>query len=165
MRKILIAAGALLALVPLAAGKAFAGGPPQHFTIHFHNETETFDDVDPCNGNPATITLTYDGVAHVTVFDDGTGHFTETEHGTFTFDYDPPDGITDASGSFVEWDGGNGKFDDNGNLIGKGEMTFTLNGQGTYTDSGANFKFHNNAHVVTDELGNVKLAFFKAHCD
>jgi hypothetical protein len=155
---------ALFSLIPLAGGRAFAGGPPQHMTIHFHNETETFDDVDPCTGDPATITITYDGVAHLTIFDDGTGHFTETERGTFSFDFDPPDNDVDATGTFVDWDGGNGKFDQDGNLIGKGEIAFTLNGRGTYTDSGEIFRFHNNAHVVTDSLGNPKVDFFKAHC-
>jgi hypothetical protein len=164
MRRALLALAAVLTLIPLGAGRAFAGGPPQHFTFHFTNVTQTFDDVDPCTFQAATITLTFSGVSHLTVFADGTGHFTETEHGTFAFDYDPPDGQIDATGTFVNWDGGNGLFDQDGNPIGKGEVGFTLNGQGTYTDSGVGFKFHNNAHSVFDEFGNPKLDFFKAHC-
>jgi hypothetical protein len=152
-----------------AGTAAHAAGPPvQNITQHFDNQQETFNDVDPCTGQPAQITLTYNGVAHITIQPDGKGHFTETEVGTFSFDYldanGNPDNDVDASGRFTEWDGGNGYFDQNGNPIGQTEVTFTLNGQGTYTDSGASFSFHNNGHAMTDKLGNPKVEFFKAHC-
>lgn len=86
------------------------------------------------SGQPGQITLVYDGVEHITIQPDGKGHFTGTEVGTFSFDYldqnGNPDNDVDASGRFTEWDGGNGFFDQNGNPIGKAEMTFTLNESG-----------------------------------
>src|SRR5438552_3661559 len=114
---------ALLGLLVLGFGTtAQAAGPPsQNITQHFHNEQQQFNDVDPCTGQPAQITLVFDGVAHITIQPDGKGHFTETEVGTFAFDYldqnGNPDGHVDATGRFTEWDGGNGYFDQNGNPI------------------------------------------------
>jgi hypothetical protein len=153
-----------LALLAVAAGALAKGGPPVYNkTIHFTNETETFTDVDPCTGQPAQITLTYSGVEHATIQPDGRGHFTETSRGSFSIDLLPPDGKADATGTFVDWDGGNGFFDQDGNPIGKAELTFTLNGRGTRSD-GTDFHFHNSGHVVTDADAAVKVAFFKAHC-
>jgi hypothetical protein len=162
-----LAVAGLMVLGP--AGKAMAGGPPvQNFTKHFTNVQQSFPSTDPCTGAPIMLSITFDGVRHVTVFQDGTGHFTETDRGTFQLDYlDPngnPDGDVDAQGTFVTWDGGNGLFDQNGNPIGKAEISFTLNGSGTNLDSGASFRFHNNGHVLTDPNGVVKLSFFKAQC-
>jgi hypothetical protein len=74
----------------------------------------------------------------------------------------PVDGAY-ANGRFTMWDGGNGMFDENGNLVGKAEQTATLNGNGTRTD-GSTFKFHNDSHITTDDIGDPKVAFFHAHC-
>ena len=158
-----------LLVMGFGAAAAHAAGPPvQNITQHFHNEQETFDDVDPCTGQPAQITIIYDGVSHFMIQPDGKGHFTDTEVGTFSFDYldqnGNPDGHVDATGRFTMWDGGNGYFDQDGNPIGQAEVTFTLNGRGTYSDTGTPFHFHNNAHFMTDQVGNPKVEFFKAHC-
>jgi hypothetical protein len=156
-------------LVFVFSQSAFAGGKPVlNITQHFDDETETFNDVDPCTGAPAQITIVFDGVFHLVVQADGVGHFTETEVGTFAFDYldenGNPDGQIDATGRFTEWDGGNGLFDEEGNPIGKAEFTFTLNGKGTRLATGESFSFHALAHATFDQLGNPKVAFEKAHC-
>jgi hypothetical protein len=104
----------------------------------------------------------------MTIQQEGSGTFTETIVGTFAFDYldqnGNPDNDSDAVGNFTEWDGGTGLFDQNGNPIGKGEESSTLNGRGTNVDSGASFSFHNNSHAVFDSFGNPKLAFSNSHC-
>ena len=169
MKRVGLAVVALASLLLIPASSALAKGPPvSNMTMHFHDVMQTFDDVDPCTGQPAEITTTFSGVAHLSLFQDGSGHFTETDRGTFTLDYieqnSKPDGDVDASGTFVDWDGGNGFFDQNGNPTGKGEQSFTLNGSGTFTDSGAPFRFHNNGHAVFDQFANPKIMFFKAHC-
>ena len=169
MRRLLPVTVALVGLLAFGVTAARAAGPPtQNITEHFKNKTEQFNDVDPCTGQPAQISLRYDGVAHLTIQPDGKGHFTETEVGTFSFDYldqnGNPDGHVDATGRFTMWDGGNGYFDQDGNPIGQAEVTFTLNGRGTYSDTGTPFHFHNNAHLMTDQVGNPKVEFFKAHC-
>jgi hypothetical protein len=168
IRRLVLTPALAAGIVALAAPAAFAGGPPVvNQTDHAVNATQTFIDVDPCTGVPAQITLTFSGVMHVTLFADGTGHFTETSHGTFAFDRlnaaGNPDGV-DATGTFTDWDGGNGLFDDQGNPIGKAEFAFTLNGRGTNLADGSTFRFHNNGHLVADPTGAVKLSFFKSHC-
>lgn len=163
-RHCLVLAG-VIAVALLSATAGFAKGPPVvNETRHVVNETQTFTDVDPCTGADAEITITFSGVEHATILPDGTGHFTETSRGTFSFDLLPTDGVPDATGTFVDWDGGNGMFDQDGNPIGKAEFAFTLNGRGTRAD-GSTFSFHNNGHVVTDADAHVKVAFFKAHCN
>jgi hypothetical protein len=78
----------------------------------------------------------------------------------------PTDGTPDATGRTVVWFGSNGKLDpDTGEAFGKGESTFTFNGQVTFAD-GTRISFHQLGHVVFDATGIVKLEFFKetAHC-
>jgi len=162
----LLAFAGVLAVALAASAGAFASGGPPVFnkTIHFTNVTQTFTDVDPCTGADAEITLNFNGVEHATILPDGTGHFTATSRGTFSFDLLPTDGVPDATGTFTNWDGGNGLFDQDGNPIGKAEFAFTLNGRGTRSD-GTPFSFHNNGHAVLDANAMVKVAFFKAHCN
>ena len=51
------------------------------FTETFHNESESFPDVNSCTGDPGTVTITYNGVVHVTLLPNGTSHFTITQTG------------------------------------------------------------------------------------
>src|SRR5712691_2658153 len=166
MRGVLVSLLAAAGLIAFGSTAAFAKGHPVvNLTMHFSDVTQTFKDVNPCTGDPAKITITFSGVAHATIQPDGPGHFTETDRGTFAFDTlvnGHGDGDVDATGTFVNWDGGNGLFDRHGNPIGKGELGFTLNGSGTDLDTGATFHFHNNAHALFDQFWNPKLDFFDA---
>jgi hypothetical protein len=160
----LLSMASIVAVGAMGTGVAAAGGPPTiNRTRHVVNETQTFKGRNPCTGVRTTITITFSGVEHFTLFDDGTVHATDTEHGTFSFDANPPDGVADATGRFTSWDGANGLLDRHGNFVGRGEESFILNGDGTNAD-GSTFHFHNNGHVRADQFGNVVQEFFDAHC-
>jgi hypothetical protein len=161
LRRVIIVPFGVAAALLLGGGSALAAGPPVvNETDHPVNQTQSFPNTDPCTGAPGTLTITFSGVEHITLFADGTAHFTDTERGTFQF----VSAEGTSTGTFVIWDGGNGQFDANGNLIGRGEVAFTLNGRGTRPDGSA-FRFHNNAHVVTDAAGIPKVFFMKAQCN
>ena len=57
---------------------------------------QSFPSTDPCTGAPILLSITFDGVRHITLMQDGTGHFTETDRGTFQFDYLDPNGNPDG---------------------------------------------------------------------
>lgn len=156
---------AMVALLTLGASSAWAGGPPVfNETQHLANVPDTIIDVDPCTGQPAQISVVQTGVIHFSAFADGTVHVTGTLRGTFSVDLLPTDGTADATGSFTVWFGSNGQMTEDGTAFGKAETTLTLNGKGTTAD-GVSFSFHNNSHAVFDAAGNVKLEFFKSHCN
>src|SRR5438132_1321701 len=128
MRKTIIAVSAIAWLGYGATSASAGGSVVVNQTNHISNATQTFKDVDPCTGAPARITIHFSGVQHLVVQSDGVGHFTETSVGWFSLDLLPADGVADATGHFVSWDGGNGLFDNHGNPIGRAEQSFTLNG-------------------------------------
>src|SRR5215207_6122662 len=70
-------------LMGLGAGVATGAGAVTE-TQHVHGVTETFQEVNPCTGDPATITITYNGVFHITTAPNGSEHVTGTQTGTFT---------------------------------------------------------------------------------
>ena len=78
---------------------ASLASPPQTFTLHLSNVTESVAITNPCIG-PAVGTLTYDGVIHVTV-DSDTYHAVVHVNGeSYTVPEDPDE--TPFSGSFSE---------------------------------------------------------------
>src|SRR5688572_26721516 len=101
MRRMLatgLAAGLLLAM----AAPALAGGPAQTFTETVKDVTETFPEVNPCTGDEGTVTITYNGVFHVTELASGEFHLTGTLTGTFVFVPDDPE-LPTFSGRFTSW--------------------------------------------------------------
>ncbi len=102
------AAFGVLLLMALPAQASGAGA--MSFTQTFHNVTQTFTSgpmaLNPCTGAPGVLTLTYNGVAHVTFLTSGvgagTGWVTFTNTGDFTFAQQ--DGVT-FTGHFTAWDG------------------------------------------------------------
>jgi len=158
---------AVIALSLLVALNAAASGRAETKTKHFRDKTQTFKGPNPCTGERAEITITFDGVRHATFHPGGKGHFNDTEHGTFaldTFVNGQPDGDVDASGRFTNRDSASGQFDQHGNPVGRAEFSFGLNGRGTNADDGTRFHFHENGHGVTDPSGALKLFFDKTHC-
>jgi hypothetical protein len=98
----------LLLLVPLLlglmAGPALAQATST--TIPFHGVTETFQDVNPCTGEPATIQITYNGVFHESTGADGSMHVTGTQTGTVVLTPEDPS-LPSYTGRFTVWFGGN----------------------------------------------------------
>jgi len=91
-------------LIGLTAGPAFAQA--ESTTLPFHGVTETFQDVNPCTGDPATVQITYNGVFHISTAADGSEHVTGTQTGTFVLTpLDPA--LPSYTGHFTVWFGGN----------------------------------------------------------
>jgi len=93
--------GLLVAVVaPAAVAQSTA------FTETVQGVTETFTDVNPCTGDPGTITVTYNGIFHITEDPQGGLHITGTQTGTFSFAPDDPT-LPSYTGRFTVWFGGN----------------------------------------------------------
>lgn len=145
----LMVAGVLL----FPVSSAFAEGAVT-FTETFHNVTESFSDVNPCTGDPGTVTITYNGVVHVTLLPNGTSHFTITQTGDVVFVPDDPS-LPTYTGRFTGWAG----FNSN-NKNGAGTFTFTVHLTGS---DGSTLKFHITEHFSVSASGIVNT-FSKPRC-
>lgn len=151
------------------AGSALASKP---ITLTFHEKhaTDTFHEEIPCidGGAEATITITENGVFHVTaagIDDQGTPdpdddvfippyHVTGTFTGTFVAVPDDPS-LPTFTGHFTQW------FGENSNTkTHVGTFTFTVIGHGS---DGSTLKFHDTAHFRVTPQG-VVLEFDKPRC-
>jgi hypothetical protein len=128
----------LITLLALPVAVLAHDGPPQTFTDTV-KQTDTAPSSNPCTGDPGTLSVTYNGVFHVTQFADGHYHLTGTQTGAVEFDTTDPT-KPDYAGHLTLW------FGENGNPNGF-NATFTLNGQATGTD-GSIVRFHQTAHVT-----------------
>ena len=145
----LVVVGVLL----FPVSRAFAEGAVT-ITETFHNVTETFSDVNPCTGDPATITTTYNGVVHATLLPNGTIHFTITQTGDVVLLPDDP-GLPTYNGHFTFWDG----FNFN-NKNAAGTVTFTVHLTGS---DGSKLTFHVTEHFSVSASGIVNT-FSKPRC-
>ena len=126
------------------------------FTQHFHNATQSFPTTNPCSGAAGTVTLTYNGVMHVTMDSStGTGHFTATSTGDFMF---VPVDLTQPTytGHFTMWDGANGNFTNF-----EASDTFNLHGTGS---DGSVLAFHMDDHITVINTSEVVVSFDHMHC-
>ncbi len=133
-------AGAFLIVAGLAAA---SGAGTVTFTQTFHNATETRATSNPCSGAPGTLTMTFNGVFHITVITSGVG--AGTGWGTFTatgsFVFVPADlALPTFTGKSTVWDGGN--FN-----INNFASTSILVAHGTGSD-GSTLTFHEVAHIT-----------------
>ena len=81
MKRLLVVISALLLTLALASP---AVARATSYTQTFHDVTEVMVDVIPCTGALATITITYNGVAHINSLPGGEFWATFTATGTFT---------------------------------------------------------------------------------
>ena len=132
---------------------AFAQGAIT-FTETFHNVTESFPDVNSCTGDPGTVTITYNGVVHVTQLPNGTSHFTVTRTGHFVFVPDDPS-LPTGTGRFTIWAGFNSNKQN-----AAGTVTFTVHVTGS---DGSKQTFHLTEHFSVSTSGIVN-AFSKPRC-
>ena len=144
---------AVVGLLLFPASSAFADGAVT-FTQPFHNVTESFAETNPCTGDPGTVTITYNGVVHITTLPNGTSHFTITQTGDEVFVPDDPD-LPTITGHFTSWDG----FNSN-NQNAAGTFTFTVHGTGS---DGSTLKFHVTEHFSVSASGVVNT-FSKLRC-
>ena len=102
---LLLIAAAVLVAAP--AGSS-AGAGAESFTQTFKNVTEVSTDSNPCTGDLGTLTLTYNGVFHVTELTSGIGAGTFWATGTLTgtFSFVPFDSSKPSyTGRFTTWFG------------------------------------------------------------
>jgi hypothetical protein len=146
----------IVGLSLLASPVALAGNGAVSETVTEHGATETFVDVIPCLGDALyEITITYNGVSHITTLPNGTVHVTFTQTGTFeavpVFDASLPS----YSGHFTIWGGFNGNKKNAASTF-----TFTIKGTGS---DGSHIDFHETAHFSVSATGLV-VEFDKIRC-
>lgn len=145
------AAGSLLLATPVALA---GGNGATTFTQTDKGATDTFVDVIPCTGAPATITITYNDIFHGTINKTGSW-FTGTMSGTVaatTLGLNP---IT-YTGHFTTW------FGDENNLKNDVEHS-TFNVHLTGSD-GSTIAFHDNAQAAMNANGTITVSFDKMVC-
>ncbi len=150
-RGVLVAcvAGLLVAMVaPAASAQA------NTFTQTVHGFTETFTDVNPCTGDPGEVTVTYNGVFHITEDPNGGFHVTGTLTGTFQFVPDDPT-LPSYTGRFTDWFGGNITANNEGFW-----ETFRINGTGS---DGSQLILNAVAQVHFSN-GELRVEFSKLNC-
>jgi hypothetical protein len=154
-----ILAPLVVALLLMVAPSAFAEGAGAiSYTQTFKNVTDVFHDVNPCSGAPTTITMTYNGVFHITLLTSGQGAgtfwLTGTQTGNVTLVPDDPAQPT-YTGHFALW------FGDNDNLRnGTETVTFTIHVTGS---DGSTLSIHETEHMSVSASG-ITLAFDKLAC-
>jgi hypothetical protein len=140
-------------LLGLMAGPALAQATST--TIPFHGATETFQDVNPCTGDPATIQLTYNGVLHESTAANGSMHVTGTQTGTIVVTpLDPT--LPTYTGRFTVWFGGNINSRSEG-------FWFTLSVKATGSD-GSQLVFNTVEQLHISATGEVTVEFSKLNC-
>ncbi len=148
MRRLGIVVGLVLALtvvLPVSAG----GNPGTvNLTQTWQGLTEVVSDVNPCTGHTVSITLTSNGVQHLTFFSNSTEYwFTLTDTSSFTF--------TDAGVTYT----GHGTFWVNGNWNERNQnFTLTFDAQGRGSD-GSHVSFSEKAHLTLNAVGIVTVWF------
>jgi hypothetical protein len=144
---------AAIGLLLLVAAPASAAAITTTQTVK--DFTESFSEVNPCTGDPGTVTVTYNGVFHTTIDPTGGFHVTGTIAGTFEF---VPDDATQPTytGRVTNWFGGN--------IGANGEgfwSTFSVTGfgsDGSVIHFNGNMQFHLSNGVVHVDftLGNCR---------
>lgn len=146
---------AAIALLVVAARPAAADGQgATTFTQTFHNATDSFAAPNPCTGAPGMVTITYNGVLHVTVNKSGDFWATGTQTGDFVLTPDDPTQPT-YSGHFTTWFG-----DSDNRRNGVEHSTFSVHGTGS---DGSTLRFHDTMHLSVSASGAV-VSFDKPSC-
>jgi len=159
MRRHALALLVVVGMLLFPASSAFADpGGVVTFTNNVRNKTNTFVDVNPCTGDPASITNTFNQVLHTTLFvsgpNAGTFHVTGTATGDFVLDTIDPT-KPDFTGHVASW------FGVNSNRSSEA-ATATFNFHGVGSD-GSRLRGHLLAHVNVTPSG-ATLSFFKMNC-
>jgi hypothetical protein len=157
MKRLIACCAALGALLLMALPAQANGAGAQTFTQTFHNATQTMDIVNPCTGVAGTVSITYNGVAHVTLLTSGvgagTGWATFTATGDFTLVQ--VDGVT-FTGHFTAWDGQSFNLK---NFA----ATAILVIHGTGSD-GSSLRFHDVMHITVVPGPTLVVSFDKPSC-
>jgi hypothetical protein len=105
MRRILGTLTSVLLALPLLGVLAVGGvsaGRAETDTIAIQGVTDSFADVNPCTGDPVTITSTYNAVVHVTTLPSGEIHLTSMFTGDVVLEPVDP-ALPTYTGHVVDW--------------------------------------------------------------
>ncbi len=152
----LLAALLIIGALFVPFSTVFAGGNGSYsVTQTYHNATDSFVDVVPCVGDPATITLTYNGVFHFNVNKAGDFWGTGTQTGSVVAV--PLDtSLPTYTGHFTTWFG---ISENNRNSV--QTDTFSVI---AYGSDGSVIKFNETQHITLNANGDVVVAFDKPVC-
>lgn len=120
-----------------------------------HQVTETTTDVNPCTGEPGTLTITYNEIEHQSSDNKGGSHATFTQTGTFTFEQD--DEEVTFTGHFTIWGG----FNSNSGGTNVGTFTFSIHGTGS---DGSSLKANSVSHTTSNPADIITSEFEKINC-
>jgi hypothetical protein len=150
-RTLLVVAAALGLLVGVSS---VATAEALTETVTLHNVTETFQDVNPCTGDPVTVTSTYSGVFSYTVDPQGGVHVTGTSAGTFeVVPLDPS--LPTYTGRFASWFGESTSSNSDGDWV---TFNIKLRGSdGSTLSLNSVFQFHLSNGVLHVEFDKVRL--------
>ncbi len=158
MRTSTRAALAAMAAAPLLAAGAMSasagGNGALTFTDNQHGVVDVFHDMNPCTGDPGTVSAVENQIFHGTINKTGSW-FTGTVEGKFTFTPDDPSKVSDT-GHFATWFG-----DENNLRNGVEHSTFNVNATGT---DGSHLQFHDNAQATLNANGTVTVSFDHTSC-
>src|SRR5258708_17899116 len=150
---------AMMAVLLFTRTTAFAeGAGAVTFTQNFHNAVQSFPAPNPCTGAPGTVTLTYNGVFHVTALTSGHGAGTDWATGTMTGDFVlTPDDPAQPSftGHFTTWFGNSDNLQN-----GVEHAILVLHGTGS---DGSTLQFHEVSHLSISASG-MTVFFDKPTC-
>lgn len=153
--KLLLATLVSVPALALSATSAIAGGNgATTFTQNLHGVVDVFHDMNPCTGDPGTVSAIENQIFHGTINSTGSW-FTGTVEGQFTFTPDDPSKVT-YTGHFATWFG-----DENNLRNGVEHSTFNVNATGT---DGSHLQFHDNAQATMNANGTVTVSFDHASC-
>ena len=142
-------------LLVVSAVSAGAGGKGAvTFTDNQHSVVDVFHDMNPCTGDPGTVSAVENQIFHGTINKTGSW-FTGTVEGKFTFTPDDPSKVT-YTGHFATWFG-----DENNLRNGVEHSTFNVNATGT---DGSHLQFHDNAQATLNANGTVTVSFDHMSC-
>ena len=146
---------ALLAFAALLLSTSALAAPAQSFTQTFKDAVDVDpNNVNPCTGDPGTLTTVENGVIHVTLTANGGFHLTGTFTGALEFVPDDPSKPT-LTGRSTIW------FGDNDNArSGVETVTFTVHAEGS---DGSTVRMHSAAHFSVSATGLV-VSFDKLRC-
>jgi hypothetical protein len=151
VRKLLFGAAVLGLLVGMPS---VASAQAKTEIVTFRNVTQTFTDVNPCSGDPVTVTLTYNGVVSFTVDPQGGLHVTGTMAGTV--EVTPLDSGPTATGRFATWFGEGTSSNSDGDW-----ETFNLKlkgSDGSTLSLNEVFQFHYSNGVLRVEFDKLQLS-------
>ena len=156
----------LIAAAMLAAfgASGVSAGAAQVETTVVQRATDSFTDVNPCTGDPATITLTYSIVVHMTTLPSGEIHFSSTLAGDVLLEPLDPS-LPTYTGHLVDFS--NQIYNANEDVA-----TFTQRARVTGSD-GSVIRFGVIAHVTADTVDvstdpptttGLKVTFLRFSC-